>query len=296
MDRSTGILRLLKDVWPLLPAAIYLFGFLLIVISYLVGLSLTAIGPSGEVFPTFKSYAQVFASHDFRDALVNTLVFMVIGTPLELLIGLVLALIAYRLFFFRTIFKSVLLIPLAIPALVTATLLLIIFDYPGGHANHVLMGHYGFPAVLSDPINWRGSKLFALGVSMAGKVWRDMPISMLILLAGLISIDPELIEAAKSMGAGLRQRLRFLVLPLIIPSMAAVVLLRSIEMWKEFIFPFVLAGRYSMLGTLIESLYNGWGYAHQAAVVALVLVGCIVITSGVLFVGVEVVRKISIGK
>jgi ABC-type spermidine/putrescine transport system permease subunit I len=50
-------------------------------------------------------------------------------------------------------------------------------------------------------------------------------------------------------------------------------------MWKEFIFPFVLAGKYSLLGTLIESLYNDWGSSNEAAVVALALVLCIVITT-----------------
>ena len=77
-----------------------------------------------------------------------------------------------------------------------------------------------------------------------------MPISMLILLAGLNAIDPELFDAAKTLGAGFRARLWHIILPLLIPSCATVILLRSIEMWKEFIFPFVLAGKYSLLGTL----------------------------------------------
>ena len=65
-----------------------------------------------------------------------------------------------------------------------------------------------------------------------------------------------------------------LCLPLLIPSISSVILLRSIEMWKEFIFPFVLAGQYNLFGTLIESLYNNWGYSHEAAAVALILVAC----------------------
>jgi ABC-type Fe3+ transport system permease subunit len=114
---------------------------------------------------------------------------------------------------------------------------------------------------------------------------------MLILLAGLNSIDPELFDAAKTMGAGFRSRLWHIILPLLIPSCASVILLRSIEMWKEFIFPFVLAGKYSLLGTLIESLYKDWGSSNEAAVVALVLVLCIVITTIVFLKIMEFIRN-----
>jgi ABC-type spermidine/putrescine transport system permease subunit II len=93
------------------------------------------------------------------------------------------------------------------------------------------------------------------------------------------------------MGAGLWQQLRHVILPLLIPSISAVVLLRSIEMWKEFIFPFVLAGRYHLLGTLIESLYNNWGYSHEAAIVALILVGCIVIGAAIFMQCMNVVQR-----
>jgi ABC-type sugar transport system permease subunit len=141
------------------------------------------------------------------------------------------------------------------------------------------------------PVNWRGSEVLALGISMLGKVWRDMPISMLILLAGLNAIDPELFDAAKAMGAGLRRRIWHVVLPLMIPSISAVVLLRSIEMWKEFIFPFILAGKYNLLGTLIESLYNDWGNSSAASAVALVLVVCIIITTVVFLSVMELIKR-----
>jgi ABC-type sugar transport system permease subunit len=214
-----------------------------------------------------------------------------VGTPIELAAGLFLALLLYRNFFMRGVVRSFFLIPLAVPALVTAILLFILFDFPGGHINDFLLGKYGVPALIDAPVNWRGARVLSLGLSLLGKVWRDMPISMLILLAGLSAIDPELFDAAKTMGAGFRARLRSIILPLLIPSCATVMLLRSIEMWKEFIFPFVLAGKYSMFGTLIESLYNDWGATHEAAVVALVLVACIVVTAFVFLAVMEAFRK-----
>jgi ABC-type sugar transport system permease subunit len=270
--------KLIREIVPLLPAAAYLMVFLVLILTYLIQLSFSAAG--GAHFPTLTTFQLVVSGEPFKTAFVNTLLFVMVGTPLELCTGIMLVLILYRSFRFRNFVRSLFLIPLAIPALVTAIVLLILFDYPGGHINDLLTGKYGyFPALLHSPIDWRGSRFGALGISLIGKVWRDMPISMLILLSGINAIDPELFDAAKTMGAGYMQRLRYVILPLLLPACTTVVLLRSIEMWKEFIFPFVLAGRYSLLGTLIESLYNYWGQSQEAAVVALILVVCIIITA-----------------
>jgi len=217
---------------------------------------------------------------------------VVCGTPVEVMLGLVVALLLYRNFRARNLIRSVILIPLAVPALVTAILLFIIFDFPGGHVNHLLLGRYDlFPRLLHDPINWRSIKVFALGISLLGKVWRDLPISVLILSAGLNAIDPELFDAAKTMGASFKTRFRLIIVPLLLPSISAVILLRSLEMWKEFIFPFILAGKYNLLGTLIEALYNNWGRSHEAAVVALILVACIIVSTGLFMWLLDMVRR-----
>ena len=274
-----NILKEIRKIWPLFPAAIYLLAFLIIVLTYLILLSFSG---RGGVFPSLEPLQTVIGMPEFRDSLINTFIFVLIGTPLELVAGLFLAFLIYHSFIMRGIVRGLFIIPVAIPALVTATLLFILFDTQGGFINHLLLGKYSiFPAVIEKSIDWRGTKIFSLGLSLFGKVWRDMPISMLILLAGLNAIEPQLFEAAKTMGAGFRQRLFHIIIPLIIPSISAVVLLRSIEVWKEFIFPYILAGRYNLLGTLIESLYINWDgrYEKEAALVALVLVACIIVSA-----------------
>jgi ABC-type sugar transport system permease subunit len=289
---TSRVLRRIQEMWPLIPASLYLLGFLIVVLVYLVGLTLSHSVRGAIVFPTFEPLWTVMRMPEFADALSNTAVFALIGTPLELVAGIFMALLVYRSFRAREVVRSLLLVPLAVPALVTATLLFILFDFPGGHVNALLMGKYSFfPQVVGAPINWRSVKVFALGVSLLGKVWRDMPISMLIILAGLNAIDPELLDAAKTMGASFAKRLRLVIIPLILPAISSVVLLRSLEMWKEFIFPFVLAGRYNLLGTLIESLYNKWGKSNEAAAVALILVACIVVSTFLFMWCMELVRK-----
>lgn len=274
------LLKKLQKIWPLFPAALYLLAFFVIVLTSLVVMSFS--GGSHGSFPSIDPVRTLIHLPEFRHALVDTTLFVFIGTPLELIIGFFLALLLYHSFYMRNVIRAIFIIPIAIPALVTATLLFILFDTQGGIINHILMGKYHFfPAIIQNSIDWRGTKFFSLGLSMAGKLWRDMPISMLILLAGLNTIDLQLFDAARTMGAGLRQRIRHIIIPLIIPSISAVVLLRSIEMWKEFIFPYILAGRYNLLSTLIEYLYINWSgtYKNEASLVALILVACIIISA-----------------
>jgi len=275
LKRYDRFVEKIEEIWPLFPAAIFLLFFFLLVFIKLFTISLTSAG----VFPSLEPAVAILKNPEFSDALVNTLFFVAIGTPLELLTGLFTALLVYNSYWGKSIIRSIFVLPFAFPGLVIATLLFILFDSQGGFANHLLQGKYWlFPKVLEHDVAWRGNSVMALSVSMLGKVWRDTPISMLIILSGLNSIEPELIDAAKTMGAGFRVRLKRIILPLIFPAMTTVLLLRSVEMWKEFIFPYVLAGNYPLLGTLIEKLYGFGSDPGEAAIVALVLVVCTIIT------------------
>jgi len=269
----------------LAPVCLYLCAFLILIFYYLTALSFTWISPSGsEIVPSLKNYIALIGNAEFTAALQHTIIFVVIGTPLELLAGLVLALVVHKQFHLTGFVRSFFIIPLAVPAIVTAAILVVMFDYPGGHVNTILQGkHWFFPAVIDAPINWRFSAPFALGVSLLGKVWRDMPISMLIILAGLSSIPLDQYQAAETLGAGTRAKFRYITLPLLLPALSTVLVIRSIEMWKEFIFPYFLARRFHLLGTLIEYLYHDWDRKGEAAAVSVILVFCIIAFAVVLF-------------
>lgn len=291
MSSKKKFLETIKEIWPLFPAAIFLVSFLFLVLIFLIHLAFSYEG----VFPSFQVMENTFKDPHFTDALYNTFVFMLIGTPVELVVGFFLAMLVFRAFGAKSFIRSVFTIPFALPGLVIATLLAILFSSEGGFINHVLRGKYlFFPEVIDYDISWRSSKTLALGLCLFGKVWRDMPISMLIILSGLNSIDPTVLDAAKTLGAGFRIRLVKIILPLTFPAITTVLLLRSIEMWKEFIFPHVLARNYNLLGTFIDKLYSSrideYGIS-QASVVALVLVLCIVVTLYVLFLILKVLRS-----
>lgn len=270
----------------LAPALIYLLFFLIIIAFYLFRLSLTYQPFPGAptTFPTVQNYIDMATSPDFGTALVRTIWFVVIGTPLQLMAGLALAMMVNRSFVGRGFARSVLLLPLAIPGLVTAVIVAsMLFSSPFGHVNDLLTGrHAWFPSIIGEPINWRGSETTALGLALGAKVWRDMPISMLILLAGLQAIQEDQYEAARTMGANIWHRFIYITIPLLVPAIATVLVLRSIEMWKEFLFPFIIAPTYPVVGVLIDQLYNEQKLVTYAATVAVLLIACIGISTLIL--------------
>jgi ABC-type sugar transport system permease subunit len=265
-----------------IPAFLYLFSFFVIILVFLLKFSFSGNLP----------LLSLFSSVEFRQALWRSFYFMGVGTPLQLAVGLLLALLIERAFKGVGMVRSLFMIPIAIPALVTAIIIDLLFSYPFGPVNDLLLGRHGFfPQLISLPVNWSGSEFLSLSLAILGKTWRDMPISMLILLAGLHSIEREQYEAAETMGAGGWQQFKYLTLPLLTPAILTILILRSIENWKEFVFPFVLAPSYPLLGVLIERLYHVEQNPALAASVALGLVILIASTTLLFTVTTKMVRK-----
>lgn len=265
------------------PAFVYLLTAFGLILFQMVNLSLLA-GPAGaEVYPSLGNYREMFGSPQFREALVRTVIFVLVATPAQLIAGLGLALLINRDFRLRGLVRSTFLIPIAIPATVTAVVLSLLFSYPFGHINDLLMGRFDwFPRLMEAPVNWYTSEWVSLGIALLGKVWRDMPISMLILLAGLGSISEEQYEAARTMGASAWSQFKLITVPQLVPAISSVLVLRSIEAWKEFIFPYILAPNYPIMGTLIDHAYHVLQRPAYAATLALFLVALIAVTTAVL--------------
>ncbi len=257
------------------PATLFLLGFFILILFYLIGVSFF---PQGDF--TLSVYSAIFEDQEFKRIVLRTIIFVFIGTPLELILSIIFAILLFNKGILSSIARSLYIVPFAIPTIVTAIVLFVLFDYPGGHINVLLQGKYFiFPfKIISEPINWRSSEFLSLFVSMLGKLWRDLPISTFIILTGLSNIYKEEIDSAKVLGAGDFQILKHIVIPELIPSIFTVLFLRSIEFWKEFIFPFILAPRYYLISTVIENYYHNWNMVDKASAVSLILLGFIVIT------------------
>lgn len=266
-------------IWTLLPAILFLLGFFAIIIVYLLRLSLTIYDGGLASDTGVQNFMMLFGSAEFWEAFMRTFYFVIIATPLQLVTGMIIAMLINKEFKGRGVIRSIFLLPMAIPTIVTTSILLLMFS-SGGHVTSTLMGEYWFfPKVTDTAISFINSEPLAIGLSIFGKVWRDTPISMLILLSGLQSIGSDQYEAARTMGSNHIQNFGYITFPSMLPAISSVLVLRSIEAWKEFIFPYVLAPSFPVLGVLIEKYYVDLQNPGVSAAIGVILIVVILIST-----------------
>lgn len=269
-------------IWSLLPAILFLLGFFAVIIFYLLQLSLTIYDGGMAAGTGFDNFLMLAKSEEYWEAFLRTFYFVIIATPLQLVTGMIIAMLINKEFRGRGIIRSLYLLPMAIPTIVTTSILLLMFS-KGGHVTSLLTGQYAFfPAVMDYEISFINSESLAIGLSIFGKVWRDTPISMLILLSGLQSIGSDQYEAARTMGSSAIQNFGYITFPSMLPAISSVLVLRSIEAWKEFIFPYILAPSFPVLGVLIEKYYIQLQNPGVASAIGILLVLVILISTFVL--------------
>lgn len=212
------------------PLFLYVFGTTLIPVfaSILLGFQNP---PRGGGFPSLESYRLVIEDYQFVSAFTNTLVVTFISVSLELVLGLIVAMMMSRPFRGRGLFRAIMLLPLGIPVVVAAANMRFIF-LSSGYLNEALMDL----SLISQPIDWLKDPLALLTVAVSD-MWKVTPLVMLILLAGLESIPSELYEAAEVDGANVWQRFRGITLPLLKPAITSAVIIRGIDAFRIFAHP-----------------------------------------------------------
>lgn len=175
---------------------------------------------------------------DFWQLLQHTLVFSIGSTILPFLIGFALALALNTGIRGQRVFRGVLLIPWLVPAVVVSFLWLWIFNANYGLANGVLerLG------IIDDPRAWLAEPVTAMVAVIIAKTWASYPWMMVMLLAGLQTVPPELHEAAKMDGAGAVRRFFNVTVPQLKGVIGIVLLLEFIWNFQHFDIIYVMTG------------------------------------------------------
>jgi multiple sugar transport system permease protein len=168
-------------------------------------------------------------------ALLNTVVFLVGSLALILVLGLALALALNEPVRFRTFFRSTVVLPWALTAVVVGVIWRWILIPDIGIVNYVLAG-------LGLNVSFFLSPAAALATMIVVEVWRSTGYGMILLLAGLQGIDPTLYEAGRIDGAGFWRALRFITLPLLVPTLLVATILLSIRSVNLIDIPLVVTG------------------------------------------------------
>ncbi len=187
-------------------------------------------------FIGLDNYLAIFRDRGFWDSVRFTMLFVLVSVPLEVILGLIIALALNETFPGRAPLRAIVLIPWAIPAAVSARIFELIYNYSYGAANYLahLLG--------TGPINWLGTELGAFVAVVIADAWKTTPFAALILLAGLAAIDQDLYRQAQVDRANLVQRFLKITLPLLKPVLAVALLFRTIDALRVFEVIFVLTG------------------------------------------------------
>jgi ABC-type sugar transport system permease subunit len=189
----------------------------------------------GQKMVGWQNYVDLWQDPVAIESLFTTLIFVGVTIPLELLCGLGIALVLNEAFHGRGLLRAVVLIPWAMPTVVSSQMWRFIFNDRYGLINFIFFGGdvSRYLAPLADPY-------LALIAIMAAEIWKTTPLAALILLAGLQGIPDDLYEAASVDGATAWQKFRHVTLPLLKPALLLAVLFRTIDSLRVFDLVFVM--------------------------------------------------------
>ena len=226
----------------------------------------------------------------FWKAWRQTLEFTAVTTLAETLLGLVIALALCQVFRGRGLVRAAVLVPWAIPTVVTARMFSWLFDQ-GGLVNYLLVKTH----LVGQPVNFLGSTTLALPTLMAADIWKTTPFMALLLLAGLQVIPPSLAEAARIDGASAWKYFWRVRLPLLMPTLLVAALLRALDAFRVFDLPYVVTGGGPASSTQTMStyayniLFSGLEIGYGSAIATAMFITEVII-AGVF--GVFIVRRI----
>ncbi len=167
---------------------------------------------------------------DFYEAIRNTLILTVVSVILETVIGLIIALVINSKFKGRGVMRTAVLVPWAIPTVVSAQMWAWMYNDVFGVFNDMLQR----VGLISDPIAWLANPITALMAITLMEVWKTTPFMALLLLAGLQIIPGDLYEAADIDGASKVQQFFTMTLPLLRPALMVALIFRTMDALRIF--------------------------------------------------------------
>lgn len=193
--------------------------------AYNIWISLTNMSLYHLQDPSFvglEHFRKILGESDVWVVFFKTLLWTVINVVLHVSIGISLALVLNTDLRGRSIYRSLLILPWAVPQYITALTWRGMFNYEYGQVN-LILGRLGV-----DPIPWFGSETWAFAAAILTNVWIGFPFMMVVALGGLQSIPHDVYEAARIDGANRWQQFWRVTLPLLRPVMAPAALLGTI--------------------------------------------------------------------
>jgi trehalose transport system permease protein len=245
------------------PLVLYILFFMLVPVGQSIYLSFVHSGTSDL---TLANYDDIIHRSQFKDAFANTIGITLMGVTMEMVVGVIIALMLARGFAGRGIFRSIVLVPLGVPTLVAGAAMLYFVGFTG-YLNEILLDL----GIIDVPVYWQQSGLRGMFAIALADLWKTTPLVVLILLAGLEAIPGDIYEAASVDGANGWSRFWHHTLPLLMPSITMALILRAIDAFRIFDIALVLAGQaIPVMSSFVYFDYDA-GRTNTAAAAAVIL-------------------------
>jgi trehalose/maltose transport system permease protein len=228
----------------------------------------------------WDNYRRLLEDDQWWNSLQNTLIFTVASVSLEAILGMVVALTIHSQFKGRGLVRTSMLVPWAIPTVVSSLLWNWMLNDRFGVVNSLFVR----AGLMDEGRNfaWVANPSTALGAVVAVDVWKTTPFMALLLLAGLQIIPEDVYEAAHVDGASKWQQFWQMTLPLVKPALLVALIFRTMDSFRVFDLIFVLKG--AATETMTVAIYtqqlliqsNRLGSGSAAAVVVFACIGLMV--------------------
>jgi trehalose/maltose transport system permease protein len=226
-----------------------------------------------------KNYRDLIHDTIFRDSIVETLKFTVITVVFEFVLGMIIALVVNSNFKGRGAMRAVMLVPWAIPTVISAQMWKWMYDDIYGVINDAGTRLH----ILSHSHAWISEPSTSLGAVAAVDIWKTTPFVALLLLAGLQVIPKELYEASEVDGASKLQQFWKVTMPLLRPAILVALIFRTLDALRVFDVFYVFFG--NRLDTQTMAIYDqntivstgDVGYGAAISVAIFLIIGLFVV-------------------
>lgn len=239
------------------------------------------VGTGGD-WVGLDNYTRMLSSSRFLDTLSTTTIFAVVSVTLEMVLGVLTALLLNQAFYGRTLLRALLILPWALPTVVNATLWRLIYNPQYGALN-ALVTQLG---LTTDYQSWLGQPASALTALIIADAWKNFPLVALIALAALQMVPREITSASLVDGAGPFSRFRHVTLPYLVGPLMVALVLRTIEAFKVFDIIWVMtrggpANSTRTLSILVYQEAFSFQRAGSGASLALIIALLVTVLAGV---------------
>ena len=279
--RFTG--RRMLSWFMALPAVTFILAVGIFPLLYSLGVSFIRwdVQVPGQPFIFLQNYQTVFTTQRVGAALINSTVIALNAVALEFILGIGLAVLFVDKFVGRSIFLSIMITPMMLAPIIVGQSWRLLWDARSGPVNDFLSTVAGHRI----DIVWLAHPQLAFVAITITDVWQWTPFVFLIALAGFLSVNVELLEAAAIDGASVWRTFWSVTLPVVRPVLLVALLFRLLDAFKLFDLVYIMTGGGPGYSTetlpfyLYQQGFSFGRYGYTAAASYLFLIGTVIVAT-----------------